>query len=296
MKANMVSLYPDRASPAVFLGHLKNHERLEHDELEQRSQDGGSVPVVEAAGTSDKRGGLDEIDGSLVDASAGQTKRHLRHAHKQPRFQIKTFLSKAGAGRTIVYAPGKQILFEQGKRGNAVFYVLTGMVKLTVVAQGKETTIGLLGPGNFVGKECIATFRPRRTASATALTNCTIVRIERKEMLRVIQHEKIFAAFFLDYLLARMSQYQDVIVDQLVNSSEKRLARALLILANFGHGSKTEEVVPQIHQEELAEMVGTTRSRISKFMNRFRKLGFVAYKGQSSITIRTAKLSKFVMA
>jgi CRP/FNR family cyclic AMP-dependent transcriptional regulator len=295
MKVNMVSLHPDRASPAVFLGHLKNQQRLEHDELEQRRQNSSSVPVVEdAPGTLDKRGELAEIDACLMEPSEGQTKQHLRHAHKQPRFQIKTFLSKAGTGRTIVYAPGKQILFEQGKRGNAVFYVLAGMVKLTVVAQGKETTIGLLGPGNFVGKECIATFRPRRTASATALTNCTIVRIERKEMLRVIQHEKTFAAFFLDYLLARISEYQEVIVDQLVNPSEKRLARALLILANFGHGGKPEEVVPQIHQEELAEMVGTTRSRISFFMNRFRKLGFIAYKGQSCITIRTAKLARFV--
>jgi CRP-like cAMP-binding protein len=115
-------------------------------------------------------------------------------------------------------------------------------------------------------------------------------------MLRVIQHEKTFAAFFLDYLLARMSQYQEVIVDQLLNSSEKRLARALLLLANFGNGGKPEEIVPQIHQEELAEMVGTTRSRISFFMNRFRKLGFIAYKGQSCITIRTAKLARFVVA
>jgi CRP/FNR family cyclic AMP-dependent transcriptional regulator len=297
MKANVLSPYPDRTSPAVFLGPLQEQERLEHDEPELRRKHGGSVPVTEkAAGTSDERGELAKNDGCLVDASERQTKQHSRQGHKQPRFEIKTFLSKGGVGRTIVYATGKQILFEQGKRGNAVFYVLAGLVKLTVLAQGKETTIGLLGPGNFVGKECIATFRPRRTASATALTNCTIVRIERKEMLRVIQHEKTFAKFFLDYLLARMSQYQEVIVDQLLNSSEKRLARALLLLANFGNGGKPEEVVPQIHQEELAEMVGTTRSRISFFMNRFRKLGLIAYKGQSCITIRTAKLARFVTA
>jgi CRP-like cAMP-binding protein len=115
-------------------------------------------------------------------------------------------------------------------------------------------------------------------------------------MLRVIQHEKSFAAFFGDYLLARTSRYQEAIMDQLLNSSDKRLARALLLLAKFGNGGKPETVVPNIHQEELAEMVGTTRSRISFFMNRFRKLGFVAYKGQGSITIRTAKLSKFAMA
>ncbi len=250
-----------------------------------------------AAGTFDERGELAEIHGCLMDASERpQTEQQVRRAPKKPLFHLKTFLSKAGPGRTIVYVPGKQILFEQGKRGNAVFYILTGTVKLTVVSQGKETTIGLLGPGNFAGKECIATVRPRRTASARALTNCTILRIERKEMLRVIQHERTFAAFFLDYLLARISRYQEVIMDQLLNSSEKRLARALLLLANFGNGGKPEAVVPKIHQEELAEMVGTTRSRISFFMNRFRKLGFVAYKGQSSITIRTAKLSRFVMA
>jgi CRP-like cAMP-binding protein len=163
-----------------------------------------------------------------MDAGERQTEQQLRQAHKQPLFHLKTFLSKAGAGRTIVYLPGKQTLFEQGKRGNAVFYILTGAVKLTVVSQGKEITIGLLGPGNFAGKECIATGRPRRRASAKALTNCTILKIERKEMLRVIQHEKTFAAFFLDYLLARISRYQEVIMYQLLDSSEKRLARALL--------------------------------------------------------------------
>jgi len=298
MKVDLVSLYSDRGSRDIFLGLLKKKGRLEHNEAELRRKDGSLVHAVEnAAGTFDERGELAEIHGCLMDASERpRTEQQLRQAHKKPLFHLKTFLSKAGVGRTIVYVVGKQILFEQGKPGNAVFYILAGVVKLTVVSQGKETTIGLLGPGNFAGKECIATVRPRRTASATALTNCTILRIERKEMLRVIQQEKTFAAFFLDYLLARISRYQEVTMDQLLNFSEKRLARALLLLANFGNGGKPEAVVPRIHQEELAEMVGTTRARVSKFMNRFRKLGFVAYKGQSSITIRTAKLSKFVMA
>ncbi|MFY9562358.1 MAG: PAS domain S-box protein [Terriglobales bacterium] len=296
MKVDLVSLYPDRASRDVFLGRLKEKGRLEYNEAELRRKDGSLVHAVEnAAGTFDERGELAEIYGCLMDASERQTERQLRQAHKQPLFEVKTFLSKAGAGRTIVYVPEKQILFEQGKWGNAVFYILTGAVKLTVVSQGKENTIGLLGPGSFAGKECIASVRPRRTASARALTDCTILRIERKEMLRVIQQEKTFAAFFLDYLLARISRYQEVITDQLLNFSEKRLARTLLLLANFGNG-KPEAVVPKIPQEELAEMVGTTRARVSFFMNRFRKLGFVAYKGQSSITIRTAKLSRFVMA
>ena len=297
LKVDLVSLYPDRASLDAFLGRLKQKGRLEYNEAELRRKDGSVVHAVEnAAGTFDERGELAEIQGCLMDASQRQTEQQLRQAHKQPPFHLKTFLSKAGAGRTIVYVPGKQALFEQGKRGNAVFYILTGMVKLTVVSQGKEITIGLLGPADFAGKECIATVRPRRTASARALTNCTILRIERKEMLRVIQQEKTFAAFFLEYLLARNSRYQEVIMDQLLNSGEKRLARALLLLTNFGNGGKPEAVVPKIHQEELAEMVGTTRSRISFFMNRFRKRGFVAYKGQSPITVRTAKLSRFVMA
>ncbi len=267
--------------------------RLVLGQSEVRHKDGDLLyPIANAGGTFDEPGEPTEIDGCLNER---QTSRQSHPAHRQ-RFQIRTFLSKAGSGRTIVYAPGKQVLFEQGKRGNAVFYILTGTVKISVVSHGKETTIGLLGPGNFAGKECIATVRPRRTASARALTNCTIIRIERKEMLRVIQHEKTFAAFFLDYLLTCMSRYQEVIVDQLLNSSEKRLARALLTLATFGSRGRPEQVVPQIHQEELAELVGTTRSRISFFMNRFRKLGFIAYKGQSSITIHTAKLSRFVLA
>lgn len=297
MKVDLVSLYPDRASRDAFLGRLKEKGRLECNEAELRRKDGSVVHVVEnAAGTFDERGELAEIQGCLMDASERQTEQRLRQAHKQPPFHIKTFLAKAGAGRTFVYVPAKQTLFEQGKRGNAVFYILTGIVKVTVVSQGKEITVGLLGPGNFAGKECIATVRPRRRTSARALTNCTMLKIKRKEMLRVIQHEKNFAAFFLDYVLARISRYQQVIMDQLLNSAEKRLARTLLLLAQFGNGGKPEVVVPKIHQEELAEMVGTTRSRISFFMNRFRKRGFVAYQGQGPITIRTAKLSRFVMA
>ncbi|HEV2020987.1 MAG TPA: PAS domain S-box protein [Terriglobales bacterium] len=297
MKVDLVSLYPDRASRDGFLGRLKKKGWLEYNEAELRRKDGSVVHAVEnAAGTFDERGELAEIQGCLMDASERQTEPQLRQAPKQPPFHIKTFLSKAGAGRTIVYVPGKQVLFEQGKPGNAVFYILTGMVKLTVASHGKEITIDLLGPGNFAGKECMATVRPRSTASARTLTNCTILRIEREEMLRVIQQEKTFAAFFLDHLLDRNSRYQEVIKDQLLNSGEKRLARALLLLANFGNGGKPEAIVPRIRQEELAEMVGTTRSRINFFMNRFRKLGFVAYQGKTPMTIHTAKLARFVMA
>jgi CRP/FNR family cyclic AMP-dependent transcriptional regulator len=298
MKADLASLYPDRASRDLFLQLLKEKGWLERNEAELRRQDGSLVRAVEsAAGTFDERGELAEIHGYLMHAGERpQTEPQLRQAHNKPPFDLKTFLSTAGAGRTIVYVPEKQILFEQGKRGNAVFYILAGAVKLTVDSQGKESTIALLGPGNFAGKECIATLRPRSTVSARTLTNCTMLRIERKEMLRVIQNEKSFALFFLDYLLARTTRYQEVIMDQLLNSSEKRLARTLLLLGDFGNGGKPELVIPKIRQEELAKVIGTTRSRVSFFMNRFRKLGFVAYKGHSAITIRTAKLSRFVMA
>ena len=299
MKVDLFSLYPDRASRDAFLRHLREKGRLEYNEAELRRKDGSLVHAVEdAAVTFDERGELAEIHGCLMDASERKrAEQHLRRAHeKKPLFHLKTFLSKAGPGRAIVYVPKKQILFEQGKRGKAVFYILAGAVKLTVDAQGKESTIALLGPGTFAGKECLATVRPKSTMSARALTNCTILRIKRKEMLRVIQDEKTFAAFFLDYLLARISRYQEVIMDHLFNSAEKRLARTLLLLGHFGEEDKLELVIPQIHQEELAEVVGTTRARVSFFMNRFRKLGLVAYKGRSSITIRTPKLSRFVMA
>jgi CRP/FNR family transcriptional regulator, cyclic AMP receptor protein len=298
MKVDLVSLYPNHASREAFLELLREKGRLEYNEAELRRKDGTLVHAVEgAAGTFDERGELAEIYGCLMDASERRQTEELRKAQKKKLlFHVKAYLSKAGPGRTIVRVPGDQILFEQGKLGNVVFYILTGTLKLTVVSQGKEITIGLLGPGNFAGKECIATARPRRATSARALTNCTILRIERKEMLRVIQHERTFATFFLDYLLVRNSRYQEVIMDQLLHSTEKRLARVLLLLANFGNAGKPEVVVPKIRQEELAEMVGATRSRINLFMNRFRKLGFVAYKGQSPITIRTARLSRFAMA
>ncbi len=288
--------YPDSASPAALVERFKGKPRLEVGDPEKHLN--GSGPVHATESTVRLLDGQAElgIDNHSTNAAQQQATQPLRFTHKHPRFHIKAFLSGAGIGRTIVYAPGKQILFEQGKRADAVFYILAGTVKLTVASQGRETTIGLLGPGNFAGKECIATVCPRRTTSARALTNCTIVRIARKEMLRVIQHEKTFASFFLDYLLTCIGRNQETIVSQLVNSSEKRLARALLSIASFGPGGKPDEVVPQIHQEELAEMVGTTRSRISFFMNRFRKLGFIAYKGQSSITISTAKLARFAMA
>lgn len=299
MKVDLLSLYSDRASLDLLLRLIKEKGRLEHNEAELRRKDGSLVHAVEnASGTFDERGDLSEIHGCILGASERRkTEQQLRQADKKkPLFHLKIFLSKAGPGRTIVYLPKRQTLFEQGRRGNAVFYILAGALKLTVDSQGKERTIALLGPGNFAGKECIAAGRPRSMASARALTDCTILKIERKEILRVIRQEKSFAAFFLDYLLARITRYQEVIMDQFFNSSERRLARALLLLAGFGNGGKPELVISNIGQEELAEMVGTTRSRVSSFMNRFRKLGFIAYKSQGPVTIRTAELSRFITA
>jgi len=199
---------------------------------------------------------------------------------KLKQFQPEVFLSQAGIGRTIVEVPKKEKIFSQGEVGEAVFYIQEGRAKLSVVSrEGREATISLFGPGDFIGEDCIAGVQATRMATATALTECTLLRIERKEMMRVIHEEHIFSDVFVTYLLARNTRIQADLVDQLFNSSEKRLARALLLLANFGKEGKPETVIPKISQEMLAEMIGTTRSRVSFFMNRFRKLGFIDYNG-----------------
>lgn len=194
------------------------------------------------------------------------------------RFRPETFLANAGSGTTIVALRKKDIIFRQGGRSEAVYYIQEGRVKLAVVSkQGKEATIALLGSGDFIGEECIAS-QALRLATATAITECTVLRIELKEMIRMLHQEHAFSEFFVSYLLARKSRIQADLVDQLFNSSEKRLARTLLLLAHFGKEG-TAEMVPKISQETLAEIIGTTRSRVSFFMNRFRKMGFVDYNG-----------------
>jgi len=199
---------------------------------------------------------------------------------KLKQFQPEVFLSQAGIGRAIVEVPKNKKIFSQGEAGEAVFYIQKGRAKLSVVSRaGKEATISIFGPGDFVGEDCIAGVQSTRMASATAMTACTLLRIERKEMMRVIHEEHFFSDAFVAYLLARNTRIQADLVDQLFNSSEKRLARALLLLANFGKEGKPETVIPKISQEMLAEMIGTTRSRVSFFMNRFRKLGFIEYNG-----------------
>jgi CRP/FNR family transcriptional regulator, cyclic AMP receptor protein len=196
-------------------------------------------------------------------------------------FDPATFLATAGIGRRIVQLKAKQPFFSQGDPANCVFYLKAGRAKLTVVStRGKEATITILVPGEFLGEESVAAVIGLRMASASAITACTAVRIERDEMIRVIHEQQGFSDLFLAFLLARSMKVQADLVDQLFNSSEKRLARILLLMAEFGRAGEPETLIPPITQETLAEMIGTTRSRVSFFMNRFRKLGFIDYNGR----------------
>jgi len=189
------------------------------------------------------------------------------------------FLRQVGSGKTTLQIRKKQILFSQGDAAEAVFYILKGQVKLTVVSrQGKEAVVAVLGGGDFLGESCLAG-QPKRLATATSLEDSTVVRIDKTVMTRVLRDEPTFAELFLTYLLSRNVRIQEDLVDQLFNSAEKRLARILLLLANFGKEGKPEPVIAQVSQEMLAEMIGTTRSRVSFFMNKFRKLGFLNYNG-----------------
>jgi len=204
---------------------------------------------------------------------------------KKSAFRPATFLAKAGAGRSISVLEKGQTAFSQGDASDAVFYMQKGRIKLTVISQsGKEATIALLGVGNFLGEECIAALNIQRVATATAIEPSTLLKIERNEMIRVLHEEQTFSEVFVAYLLARNARVQEDLVDQLFNSSEKRLARALLLLAQFGKdGSAPETVIPKISQETLAEMIGTTRARVNFFMNRFRQMGFIEYNGKLTI-------------
>jgi len=217
-------------------------------------------------------------------AADAAKKRRLPRIRKHAAFDPIAFLENSGVGRALVELKKNQVLFSQGDEADAVFYVQKGTIKLTVVSErGKEATVALLQPGNFVGESCVAAAEPIRTLTATALTRCTLMRIKRTEMVRVLHEEHAFADVFVAFLLERNVRIQADLVDQLFNSSEKRLARILLLLANFGKEGKPETVVPKISQEVLAEMIGTTRSRVNFFMNRFRKLGFIEYNGKLEV-------------
>jgi CRP-like cAMP-binding protein len=198
----------------------------------------------------------------------------------QARFEPAVFLAQAGLGRRIVQLKPKEPFFSQGDAANCVFYLQSGRAKLTVISQeGKEATIRLLMAGDFVGEESMAGTPGLRMATAAAITPCSALKIERAEMIRVMHEEHTFSDLFLKFLLERGMRTQADLIDQLFNSSEKRLARILLLMAEFGQPGETESMIPKISQETLAEMIGTTRSRVSFFMNRFRKLGFIDYNG-----------------
>jgi CRP/FNR family cyclic AMP-dependent transcriptional regulator len=195
-------------------------------------------------------------------------------------FDPLTFLATAGIGRTIRTFSPKQIIFSQGERADAVLYIQEGTVRLSVVSnQGKEATIALLGPGDFLGEGCIASDQPFHMTTATATTRCSVLTIEKKEMLRTLHQEQKFSDMFVAYVVARHNRTQSDLVDQLFNSTERRLARALLMLTHFGKEGRSEALLPGITQQTLAEMVGTTRSHVNVFLNRFRKLGFIEYNG-----------------
>ena len=198
---------------------------------------------------------------------------------RRPRFNPKSFLAKVGEGRSIGKYRKDQIVFSQGEPADAVFYLQKGKVKVTVVSeQGKEAVVAILGTDEFFGEGCLAG-QPQRMATVAIMTDAVIVRLEKAAIVRVIHQEPAFSEMFIAHLLGRTIRVEADLVDQLFNSSEKRLARVLLLLANFGKEGKPEPIIAKISQETLAEMIGTTRSRVSFFMNKFRKLGLIDYDG-----------------
>jgi CRP-like cAMP-binding protein len=206
------------------------------------------------------------------------------HELQKPAFNVAAFLTTAGLGRRIVQVPPKRAFFSQGDPADAVFYLQKGRAKVTVVSQaGKEATISLVVPGEFVGEGALVAADGLRLSTATAITACTALKIGRDEMVRVMHEEHDFSDLFLRFLLERSMRIQADLVDQLFNSSEKRLARILLLMSEFGKPGEPAQFLPKISQETLAEMIGTTRSRVSFFMNRFRKLGFIEYKGRIQV-------------
>jgi CRP/FNR family transcriptional regulator, cyclic AMP receptor protein len=196
-------------------------------------------------------------------------------------FNIDTYLASAGPGRKIIRLKAKQVFSSQGDRADCLFYLRVGRAKLTIVSKGgKEATVTLLAPGDFFGEECMAGSNELRTTSATAITVCVVLEISSEELTRVLHKEHAFSDLFVQFLALLSSRTQADLVDQLFNNSERRLARTLLLMADYGNESGPVTLIPQVTQETLAEMIGTTRSRVSFFMNRFRKLGYISYKNR----------------
>ena len=196
-------------------------------------------------------------------------------------FDSAVYLATEGTGRRFVHLKARQVFFSQGNSADSVFYIQSGRAKLTVLSKrGKEATVTLLAAGDFVGEEAITAAGALRMASASAIVACVALKIAREQMLRVLHEEHLFSAFFLNFMLLRGMRTQADLIDQLFNSSERRLARTLLLMAEFGEPGEPETLIPPVTQETLAEMIGTTRSRVSFFMNRFRKLGYIEYNGR----------------
>jgi CRP/FNR family transcriptional regulator, cyclic AMP receptor protein len=212
-------------------------------------------------------------------------------AKKKFDFDPKKFLATIGEGRKVVVFPTKQTIFTQGDAADAVFYIQEGKIRLTVVSKiGKKATLGILSEGEFFGEGGLAG-QPLRMGSATAMTDCELLQIDKQAMILALHREHTFSDLFVAYLLARNVRYEEDLVDQLFNSSEKRLARILLLLAHFGKEGVPETAIPKMSQETLAEMIGTTRSRVSFFMNRFRRSGFVNYNGGSGLQVHSSLLN-----
>jgi CRP/FNR family cyclic AMP-dependent transcriptional regulator len=210
-------------------------------------------------------------------------------AKRKRAFDIHEFLSTADGGRVVSNYEEKQVVFSQGEAADSIFYIQQGKVNVTVVsAQGKEAVIAIMGPGDFVGEGCL-TGQPLRISTLIAMTKCVIMRLEKSIIIRALREESLFAEKFVAHLLARNVRVEADLVDQLFNSSEKRLARLLLLMANFGNEESPRPAVIKISQETLAEMIGTTRSRVNFFMNKFRQLGFVEYNG--TLTVHASLLS-----
>ena len=277
----------------LYLGTTGDDFELAVEEMDSYSSDEKPAPFSEPSASSNLDVPITRQSGL---ASTGLTKSgeefynwcnggsQMKPKERSP-FDPKSFLTKVGAGRSMADYHKNQIVFSQGEPADAVFYVQKGKIKLTVVSkQGKEAVVGILGPGDFFGEGCLAG-QQQRMATATALSECSIVRLEKRAATRVIHNEPDFSELFLAYVLSRNIRIEEDLVDQLFNSSEKRLARVLLLLANFGKDGKPQQVIPKMSQETLAEIVGTTRPRVSFFMNKFRKLGFVDYNGGLEVHI-----------
>jgi CRP-like cAMP-binding protein len=233
-------------------------------------------------------------------STTGEIQKPSRRQTPKPRpnngntvFDPESFLAGAGLGRQDLNLKKNETAYAQGDAADAIFYVRGGQFRVTVTsANGKEATLALVGAGEFLGEDCMVLAHPLRLATATAMTECALLRISKAEMVRALHQEHALSDVFVSFLLTRNARVQADLVDQLFNSSEKRLARILLLLAQFGKDSKPETVVPKISQEVLAEMIGTTRSRVSFFMNRFRKLGFIEYNGE--IRVHNSLLNIFL--